>query len=169
MSNNVTNIKKEVPVKAEPHSFFQEMEERMQELERHFGSLFQRDWVKPMRLEFPEWTRRGMLELKTPKVDIIERDNDILVRAEIAGVKKEDLDVSLTETAITIKGSTSEEIKEEKGDYFRSETMKGEFSRTLSLPAKVDGSKAESTYHDGMLEVIVPKLEKARRHKVTVT
>ena len=169
MSNNITNIKKEVPVKAESHGFFQEMEERMQELERHFGSLFQQDWFKPMHLEFPEWTRRGMLELKTPKVDIIERDNDILVRAEIAGVKKEDLDVSLTETAITIKGSTSEEIKEEKGDYFRSETMKGEFSRTLALPAKVDGGKAESTYKDGMLEVIVPKLEKARRHKVTVT
>lgn len=169
MSKNITNIKKEVPVKAEPQGFFQEMEERMQELERHFGSLFQQDWFKPMHLEFPEWTRRGMLELKTPKVDIIERDNDILVRAEIAGVKKEDLDVSLTETAITIKGSTSEEIKEEKGDYFRSETMKGEFSRTLALPAKVDGGKAESTYKDGMLEVIVPKLEKARRHKVTVT
>lgn len=169
MSKNITNIKKEVPVKAEPQGFFQEMEERMQELERHFGSLFQQDWFKPMHLEFPEWTRRGMMELKTPKVDIIERDNDILVRAEIAGVKKEDLDVSLTETAITIKGSTSEEIKEEKGDYFRSETMKGEFSRTLALPAKVDGGKAESTYKDGMLEVIVPKLEKARRHKVTVT
>ena len=169
MSKNITNIKKEVPVKAEPQGFFREMEERMQELERHFGSLFQQDWFKPMHLEFPEWTRRGMLELKTPKVDIIERDNDILVRAEIAGVKKEDLDVSLTETAITIKGSASEEIKEEKGDYFRSETMKGEFSRTLALPAKVDGGKAESTYKDGMLEVIVPKLEKARRHKVTVT
>ena len=135
MSNNITNIKKEVPVKAEPHSFFQEMEERMQELERHFGSLFQHDWVKPMRLEFPEWTRRGMLELKTPKVDIIERDNDILVRAEIAGVKKEDLDVSLTETAITIKGSTSHEEKEEKGDYYRCEMSRGSFSRMVSLPA----------------------------------
>ena len=169
MSNNITNLKKEVPVKAVPHGFFKEMEERMQELERHFGSLFQQDWIKPMRLEFPDWARHGMLELKTPKVDIIERDNDILVRAEIAGVKKEDLDVSLTETAITIKGSTSEETKEEKGDYFRSETMKGEFTRTLALPAKVDGGKAESTYKDGLLEVIVPKLEKARRHKVTVT
>ncbi len=168
MSKNITNIKKDVQVKAEPHGFFREMEERMQELERHFESLFQRDWIKPTRLELPEWSRRGILELKTPKVDIVERDNDILVRAEIAGVKKEDLDVSITDTAITIKGSTCEEIKEEKSDYFRSETMKGEFSRTLALPAKVDGSKAESTYKDGMLEVIVPKLEQAKRHKVTV-
>jgi HSP20 family protein len=47
--------------------------------------------------------------------------------------------------------------------------MKGEFSRTLTLPAKVDGGKAESSYKDGLLEVTIPKLEKARRHKVTVT
>ena len=169
MSKNVTNIKaKEVPARAEAHGFLREMEDRMHELERHFDTLFQRDWIRPMHFEFPEWTRRGMLEMKTPKVDIIEREDDILVRAEIAGVKKEDLDVSLTETAITIKGSTREEKKEEKGDYFRSETMKGEFTRTLALPAEVDGRKAESTYRDGMLEVIVPKKEQARRHKVEV-
>ena len=169
MSKNITNIKKEVPVKDEPYDFFKDMEERLQELERHVGSLFQRDWIKPMHLEFPEWTRRGMLELKTPKVDIIERDNDILVRAEIAGVKKEDLDVSLTDTAITIKGSACEEKQEEKGDYFRSETRKGAFARTLTLPTKVNGRMAESTYRNGMLEVIVPKQEQGRRHKVTVT
>jgi len=168
MTKNVASIKKEVPVKAEAHGFFKEMEERMQGLERHFESLFPRSWYRPMHLEFPEWAQHGMLELKTPRVDIVERDDDILVRAEIAGVKKEDLDISLTDNAITIKGSTSEQKKEEKDDYFRSETMKGSFSRTVSLPAEVDGSKAESTFKDGMLEVIVPKHERARRHKVNV-
>ena len=108
------------------------------------------------------------VEFRSPKVDIIERDDDILIRAEIAGVEKENIDVFMTDSAITIKGSTSKEEKEEKGDYFRSETMKGAFARTLSLPAMVDGSKAESTYKNGMLEVIVPKLEQARRHKVKV-
>ena len=68
MSKNITSLKKEAPVKAEPYGFFKDMEERMHELERHFESLFQRDWIKPMHLEFPEWTRRGMLEFKTPKV-----------------------------------------------------------------------------------------------------
>lgn len=168
MSKNVTNIKKEAPAKAEPQGFFRDMEERMQELERHVGSLFERDWFSPMRLDLPEWTHRGIMEWKTPKVDVIERDNEILVRAEIAGIDKEDLDVSLTENAITIRGCTSEEKKEEQGDFIRHETMKGEFERTLSLPAKVDGSKAESTYRDGMLEVTVPKLELTRRHKVKV-
>jgi len=168
MTKNVTNIKKEAPVKAEPQGFFKEMEERMQELERHFESLFPRNWYRPMHLEFPEWAQRGMAELKTPKVDIIDREDDILVRAEIPGVKKEDLDISLTDIAITIKGSTREEKKEEKDDYFRSETMKGSFSRTLPLPTEVDGGKAKSTFKDGMLEVVVPKHEHVRRHKVKV-
>ncbi len=168
MSKNVANIKKEPPAKAEPSGFFREMEERMQELERYVETMFQRDWLKPMRLEFPEWTHRGMLEMKTPKVDIIEHDNEIVVRAEIAGVEKEDLDVSMTDTAITIKGKTREAFREEKEDYFRSETMKGEFSRTLALPAKVDSGKAESRYRDGMLEVVAPKLEQERRHRIKV-
>ena len=122
-----------------------------------------------MHLEFPEWAKLGMMELKSPKVDIVDRDDDILVKAEIPGFKKEDIDVSLTDTAITIKGSTSEEKKEEKGDYFRSETMKGSFTRTLALPAEVDGSKATSTFKDGMLEVVVPKHEHARSHKVDIS
>ncbi|MGB5767527.1 MAG: Hsp20/alpha crystallin family protein, partial [Arenicellales bacterium] len=73
------------------------------------------------------------------------------------------------DNTITVKGSTSEEKKEEKGDYYRSETMKGTFSRTMSLPSDVDGSKANSTFKDGVLEVVVPKLEKARRHSVKVS
>ena len=105
----------------------------------------------------------------TPRVDIVDRDDDILVRADVPGVKKENLDITLTDNTITIKGKTSEEKKEEKGDYFRSETLKGSFSRTMYLPSDVDGNRAESTIKNGMLEVVVPKLEKARRIKVDVT
>ena len=96
-------------------------------------------------------------------------DDDVLVRADLPGVAKDDIDVSLTDNTITVKGSTSEEKKEEKGDYYRSETMKGSFSRTMSMPSDVDGSKAKSTFKDGVLEVVVPKLEKARRHSVKVS
>jgi HSP20 family protein len=169
MKKNVASIKKEVPAKAESQGFFKEMEERLHGLERQFESLFPRSWNRPMHLEFPEWAQPGILDFKSPKVDIVDRDDDVLVRAEIPGVKKEDLDVSLTDNAITIKGSTSEEKKEEKGDYFRSETMKGSFTRTLALPGEVNGSKATSTFKDGMLEVVVPKREHARRHKVKVS
>jgi HSP20 family protein len=161
--------KKSVPAKAESRNPFAEMEKRFRELEKRFEDIFPYDWGMPTRWEMPEWSRLSKMEIKVPKVDIVDRDDDILVRADVPGVKKENLDVSLTDNTITIKGSTSEEKKEEKGDYYRSETMKGSFSRTMSLPSDVDGNKASTSFKDGVLEVVVPKVDKARRIKVNVT
>ena len=160
--------KKGVLAKGESRNPFAEMEKRFRELEKRFEDFFPNDWGMPTRWEMPEWSRVSKMELKVPKVDIVDRDDDILVRADVPGVKKENLDVSLTDNTITIKGSTSEEKKEEKGDYYRSETMKGSFSRTMSLPSDVDGNKASTSFKDGVLEVVVPKVDKARRIKVNV-
>ena len=158
--------KKPVKAKLAPSS---ELEKNFRELERRLEEAFSDGWRFPSRWEAPDWSRFSKLKYLTPRVDIVDRDDDILVRADIPGVKKENLDVTLTDNTITIRGNTSEEKKEEKGDYFRSETMKGSFSRTMYLPSDVDGSKAESTFKDGMLEVIVPKLDKAKRIKVDIS
>ena len=145
-----------------------EMEKNFRELERRLEEAFSDGWRFPSRWEVPDWSRFSKLKFLTPRVDIVDRNDDILVRADVPGVKKDNLDVTLTDNTITIKGITSEEKKEENGDYFRSETMKGSFSRTMYLPSDVDGNRAESTFKDGMLEVIVPKLDKAKRIKVVV-
>lgn len=145
-----------------------EMEKNFRDLERRLEEAFSDGWRFPSRWEAPDWSRFSKLKFMTPRVDIVDRDDDILVRADVPGVKKENLNVTLTDNTITIKGKTSEEKKVEKGDYFRSETMKGSFSRTMYLPSDVDGNRAESTFKDGMLEVIVPKLDKAKRIKVVV-
>ena len=79
---------------------------------------------------------------------------------------KDSLDVSMTDTAVTIKGTTSHERKEEKEDYYRSEITKGSFSRTVALPENVDGSKAKATFTDGVLELTVPKVKETKRHSV---
>jgi len=147
MAKKSKNEIEKVPAKTKTGGPFAEMENRFRELERRFEDMFPDSWGFPSRWEMPEWSKLSQMELKTPKVDIVDRDEDILVRADVPGVKKEDLDVTLTDNTITIKGSTSEEKKEEKGDYYRSETMKGAFSRTMSLPSDVDGSKAESSPH----------------------
>ena len=145
-----------------------EMEKNFRELERRLEEAFSDGWRFPSRWDVPEWSRFSKLKFMTPRVDIVDRDVDILVRADVPGVNKDNLHVTLTDNTITLKGNTSEEKKKEKGDYFRSETMKGSFSRTMYLPSDVDGSKAESTFKDGVLEVIVPTLEKARRIAVDV-
>ena len=168
MSKKAGKAKEKAPAKARSGGALSEIEKRFRELEQRFEEFFPYSWESPARWEFPDFPKLGQMELKTPRVDIVDRDVDILVRADVPGVKKDDLDVSLTDNTITIKGSTMEEKKEETGDYYRSETMKGEFCRTMSLPSDVDGSKAESSFKDGVLEVVVPKLEKARRIKVNV-
>ena len=108
-------------------------------------------------------------EGKMPRVDVIDREDEIFVKAEVPGVNKDDLEVSVTESAVSIKGSTRHEEKEEKGDYHRSEITSGSFSRVVPLPAAVDAEKASTAFKDGILELTLPKVKKAKRHTVKVT
>jgi HSP20 family protein len=135
-----------------------------EEMDRWMDSL-SRGLFRPMRWEWPSWPESTMA---APKVDVVDRDNEILIRAEVPGVKKEDLDVSMTDNTVTIKGSTSHEEKEEKGDYYRHEISKGSFSRTVALPGDVDSDKCKTRFKDGVLELTVPKVEKAKRRTIKV-
>ncbi|HET6472298.1 MAG TPA: Hsp20/alpha crystallin family protein, partial [Pseudomonadales bacterium] len=112
--------------------------------------------------------RSGFDLARVPKVDLVERDNEIVVRAELPGVEKKDLKVSLTDRAISIRASTRKETKEEKGEYYRREITSGEISRTLALPSDVDGTAAKAEFKDGLLEIVVPKVAKAKRVDVEV-
>ena len=168
MGKKSAKKKKQNLAKAKSDTFV-EIEKKFRNLERRLDDIFSENWGNPSKWELPEWSRLRKLKFTTPRVDIVDRDDDIVVRADVPGVIKENLDVSFTDNTVTIKGCISEEKKEEKGDYFRNETMKGKFSRTMYLPSDVDGSKAESAFKDGVLEVVVPKLEKAKRIKVKVS
>lgn len=140
-----------------------------EEMERMFGSMFPRTRIRPFEWEWPSWAEMTALaESKLPRMDIIERDNEVVVRAELAGVDKKDLDVSVTDNTVTIKGCTKEEHKEEKADYFRSEIKQGGFSRTTALPCDVNADKASAKFSDGILELVIPKLEGSKRHAVKV-
>jgi HSP20 family protein len=140
-----------------------------EEMERFFEGAFPRGWLRPFRREWPAWAELAApFEGRMPKVDVIDRDEEVVVHAELPGVDKEDVDVSLAEDRLTIKGSTKKEHTVEKGDYFRSEISQGSFSRTIVLPAAVDGEKAKATFSDGILELTMPKLERTRRKSIKV-
>lgn len=139
-----------------------------EEMDRLFDNFMRRGWMRPWRFEWPSFPELATLEGKMPKVDVLERDNEIVVRAEVPGVDKMDLDVSVSDSTVTIKGSTRHEEKEEKGDYYRHEISTGAFTRAVALPSDVDGSKARASFKDGVLELTLPKLEKTRRHSVKV-
>ncbi|HSQ06931.1 MAG TPA: Hsp20/alpha crystallin family protein, partial [Chromatiaceae bacterium] len=98
----------------------------------------------------------------------LDRDEEVLVRAEVPGVEKKDLHVELSGQMLTIHGERRREEKEEKGEYFRSEITHGMFTRTLRLPAEVAVDKAEADFKDGILEVHLPKTHKTERRQVEI-
>lgn len=137
--------------------------------ERMFAGLFPRGWLRPFSWEHPFWSEWLRFESATlPRIDIIDRDHEIVVRALVPGVHKENLEISVSDRLLTIKGSTSHEEKEEKGDYYRRECSHGSFSRTVALPEGADSTKAKASFKDGVLELVMPKAGKAERHSVTI-
>ncbi len=137
------------------------------EMERMMEGFFPRGWMRP----FSRWERPLMAEApeaKIPAMDVIDREAEILVRAELPGVKKDDLEVSTTDNTVTIKGSTSYETEEEHGQYYRCEISRGAFARTIALPSEVDSGKGTAQFKDGVLELKLPKIEQAKRRTIQI-
>jgi HSP20 family protein len=157
----VRSHKKAVPARV--MTSFDELEEAM---DRMFeGWLAPRGWLGRFRSGRPIFGEE-MLEGWVPKMDVIDRDEEVLLRAEVPGVEKKDLEISLTDDSVTLKGQTRHEEKEEKGHYFRSEVSRGTFSRTVSLPAEVDTDKAKAEFKEGILELRMPKLQTSKRRTI---
>ena len=106
-----------------------------------------------------------------PALDIAEREGEILVRAEVPGLRSEDIDVSVHDGVLSISGEKKVEKEENDADYHHVERSYGCFARNISLPDSVDTEKVESTYKNGILTVTIPKNEKAIEHsrKIPVT
>jgi HSP20 family protein len=146
---------------------FQDIERRFQDMERRFEDIFRR----PLSF-LPSWMPRlKMHELEgiSPSIDILTEGDDIVVKAELPGMKKEDVDVHLTEDTITISGEKKKEEKVEKKDYYRYESSYGSFNRSFSLPSEVQTEKASAKFKDGVLEVRIPKTEEAKKKEQKVT
>lgn len=105
---------------------------------------------------------------RLPSLDMIDRDNEVVVRAEIPGIEKKDLNVSVTDNLLTIKGQSSSEKKEEKGDYYRHEIACSSFARSVTVPGSVDASKTVANLKDGILEITLPKVESSKRRNIAI-
>jgi HSP20 family protein len=100
--------------------------------------------------------------MRVPSVDVIDRENDILVRAEMPGIDKNQIKVEATPEALMIKAEMKKEEEEKKENYVRHERRMGYFQRLLPLPAEVKPNEVRAAYHDGVLEITLPKSEQAR-------
>ena len=101
-----------------------------------------------------------------PKVDIIQNETEIVVKADVPGVKKEDINVTVTEDTITLRGEVKSDYEDKKDNYFHAERFYGTYSRTLPLPALVDSDKASAKFAEGVLTITIPKATKSEKGHV---
>ena len=110
-----------------------------------FGGLLRRPEGLP-RTQLAEWA---------PAVDVLSEDGDLLIKAELPGLKQEDVDITLQDNVLTISGERKAEREEERGGYYVRERCYGSFRRSMPLPEGTDESKIHARFEDGVLEVRV--------------
>jgi HSP20 family protein len=140
------------------------------DMDRLFDGFLRRGWLRPFRNPWPEWVGfdEGMLEVRTPRVDVIEKEEEILVRAELPGMEREEVHLELAAGVLTIRGEQHREEKVEEGEVLRSEISRSSFSRAIALPQEVDPDHVTANLKDGVLEVRLPKTAKTERKRIEI-
>jgi HSP20 family protein len=139
--------------------------EEIREMERMMDEMMRwpfRPWRRPLI-----WWRIPTEEVGwSPPVEMYEKQDKFIVRVELPGMKKDDVDISLVGDTLTISGERKPEegIKDE--EYLRCELCYGKFSRSITLPSAVDIGKVEATYENGILLISLPKAEEAKPKKI---
>lgn len=104
----------------------------------------------------------------SPSLDLSETADEFVVKAEIPGTDPKNIDISLNDGTLTIRGEKKREKEEKKENYHFVERSYGSFTRCVQLPGQVQGEKVKASYRDGVLKVILPKSEEAKRKEIKV-
>lgn len=136
-------------------------------LEHKFENMFNHFWHPTDHSDDSAFSSALMFE-SSPRMDVIDRDKEIFVKAELPGIAKKDLDVTISNNYLFIKAKTSDDKEVEDGNYLRRETRSSEYYRSITLPTNVDADSISSEFKDGVLELTIPKKEEAYRHKIEI-
>ncbi|HET6407244.1 MAG TPA: Hsp20/alpha crystallin family protein [Chthoniobacteraceae bacterium] len=110
----------------------------------------------------------GLFSGWTPALDVYDEKDNFVVKAELPGLKKEDIDINLHDGVLTISGERKHERGKKEGETFRSERFFGRFQRSVTLPAVVNASNVKATYKDGVLTIDLPKAEEAKPKQIAI-
>ncbi len=164
------------------------MEEKQEEKERtekgesrELAPSGRETWLSPFRemerifnevmggRKRPFWPSWSVLEeVAAPAVDMFEEKNHIVLKAEMPGMKKEDIEVNISDHMVTISGEKKKEEKVERKDYYRVERSSGYFRRSFTLPENAETGRSKAKFQDGVLEIRIPKSEEAKEKKQKV-
>jgi HSP20 family protein len=136
-----------------------------------FEQMMTEWWRRPLSLsnmmQPRTWLGESML-LRAPAVDVYEEAEEVVLKAEMPGMSKEDLQINLSDSVLTISGEKKKEEDVKEEDYTYSERSYGSFSRSLQLPCAVKADQAKAIFNNGVLEVKLPKTEEAKTRRTTV-
>jgi len=104
-----------------------------------------------------------------PAMDVHEDKDNLYVKAELPGMRKEDIDISIHDGVLTIAGERKEDQKYQQAEVYRAERFLGRFQRTFTLPTTVNADKVKASYKDGILLVVLPKAETVKPRQIEVT
>jgi HSP20 family protein len=104
----------------------------------------------------------------TPSVDISETKDEIVVRAEVPGMKKDDIKITLQDNVLTLTGERKQEKKEKETNYYRMERAYGSFVRSFNLPTVVQADQIKASYKDGILSITLPKAEEVKPKQIPI-
>jgi HSP20 family protein len=138
----------------EPFKWFSQMQE---EMNRRFEEALQGRWLEP-------FSTKGWY----PSVDVMETKDEMVIRADLPGMKQSDIDISVSNGILTIKGERKEEKETKEENFYRKERSYGAFSRSMPLPAGVDADKIKASYKEGVLEVKFPKPEETKAKQIKI-
>jgi HSP20 family protein len=119
-----------------------------------------RTWMGPVSFSEFSWS---------PVVDVSETSDEVVVKAEMPGMSKDDIDISVEDSQLILSGEKRQEQEEKDASYYRVERSYGSFRRIFTLPARVDVAAVKASYQDGILTVRVPKAEAAKAKKIEIS
>jgi HSP20 family protein len=143
---------------------FMDLTRRESEMDRMMDDFFGRS----MRPWWPARWLRGDGEITAPVVDVYEEKDEVVVKAELPGLDKKDIEVNISDSELTLKGQKKKEEEIEKENYYRRERSYGAFLRSVELPTDVQADKVKASFKNGILEVRVPKTEEAKTKTIKV-
>jgi len=142
-----------------------------EKMERLFEDVFRSPFSLLSRRAWSETKDLAEFGTLSPRVDIFEEGNEMVLKADMPGIEKKDIDITLSDNMLTISGEKTHEDKVDKGGYARYERTHGSFFRRFELPSDIDAEKIKAHLDNGVLEVRLPKTEesKSRSKKITVS
>lgn len=139
-------------------------------LDEFMENVFPGRWMESMNWRRPLLSDLDVnMDVQWPRVDVIDRENELLIRADLPGVKKDDLELTVTDDSLHLRAETKSKKVVDEESYYRCETHTGAFERFIPLPVEVDSTKVKAELKDGVLEVKMPKRKIVKRHQVEIT